>query len=109
MKKSDEKKLKQPVFITPCAALVTPCASLVTPCGSPGRSLTRAARASALRPGQPRMPPPALAVAMTGRILVAFEALEHVVALGIARLLRDHGRVVRAPAAAADEHHRHVL
>ena len=43
------------------------------------------------------------------RILVALEAFQHIVAIGIARLGSRDGRVMRAGAAAADEHHQRFL
>src|SRR6266540_5118508 len=62
--------------------------------------------ASALSPGEPRDSPTAYRIAMTLGVLVAFEAFEDIVGIGVTGLGRNDGGLMRARARAAQEHHR---
>src|SRR5947207_4909220 len=79
------------------------CSRPTTPAGSAGPS------DSGLGPRQAGLAPAADAVPVLRVVLVALEALEHVVGLAPARAHRRLRRAVRARARAADEHHRLVL
>jgi hypothetical protein len=64
---------------------------------------------SALHPRQTCRAPSALSIAMAGSVLVSLETFEHVVARGIAGLVRHRRGMMRTPAAAANEHHQRLL
>src|SRR5436190_2672069 len=79
------------------------CSRPTTPAGSAGPS------DSGLGPRQAGLAPAADAVPVLRVVLVALEALEHVVGLAPSRAHRRFGRAVRARTRAADEHQRLVF
>ena len=60
-------------------------------------------------PGQPGAAPASYMIALPAGVLVALEAFEHVVAIGITRFEGESGGAVGAPAAAAKKQHERFL